>query len=305
MNGWPASGTGSAAIGSTGSWRRSCAFTGSSSNATPERTVPMRLRRPMRRPAPAGQRHPHPGGGARPLVLALARPFPAGPALRAARAAPLPRLHRHRRPDPGPRHRRQRRDVRRDRPADVPALSLPARSGPGAPGLSQSTDRGRTVFTNSTIPYTRYLDLKRGTSSFSSTPAFTERYAGRGQRRRGPGAAGRRGERLVLRLLRCPPGARPILRCLRRCDPPGRGGGGARLPILEDRNSAGSSNVVGQTAQGPQHRSHDHRRRARGLRRRGRGRAARRFRPDHHARRATTGERWDTATTSRTTTGIG
>jgi predicted permease len=38
----------------------------------------------------------------------------------------------------------------------------------------QTTSRGR-VFTNVTIPYTRYLDLKRATSSFSDYAAFSER----------------------------------------------------------------------------------------------------------------------------------
>ena len=71
-----------------------------------------------------GNRHQCARGDARSLVGHVARSFSAGRPLRRARPAPKSGLHRRRRADAWTRHRRERGDVQRDRPADVPAVSV-------------------------------------------------------------------------------------------------------------------------------------------------------------------------------------
>jgi hypothetical protein len=109
------------------------------------------------------------------------------------------------------------------------------------------TDRERRVTTFWT-EYTRYLDLRKFTTSFAQysavAPLTLAVGLGDGVRER----PGRRGQRLVLRLVPDAACAGTLLRRRRRLDAGGRQCGGAELRVLASRSS-GDGNVLGQTIQ--------------------------------------------------------
>ena len=167
---------------------------------------------------------------------------------------------------PRPRHRRQRRHVRGGRPADVPPVSLPARSRSTVHRVYLTRHGPRAHGTTSSFEYTRYLDLTKFTTSFLSSPASRPAAMAVGV---GDAVARTAGRRRSARR------SSISSTCARRwadsSSPPkirrrGRQRGGAGLRILAV--GVRRAGRAGRDAPRPQHSLRDHRRRAEGFRRR-------------------------------------